>query len=315
MLHLLAGELSVTERLIEEDHLIAEAAGNPPNMTTAMMLAAWQGREEEASELIQAALRDATGRGTGRLVGAAAGASAVLDNGLGRYNAARDTAWEAFQRDHLALGHLLVPELAEAAARSGDVAAVNAALDWLSERTRVTRTAWVLGIEARVRALASEGDAADEFHRESVEQLSRTRVRAQLARSHLLYGEWLRRQGRRMDAREQLRTAHQMLDAMGMAAFAERARRELAATGETARPRTAPAGRTAGAGEPLTAQEAQVARLARDGLSNPEIGARLFISPRTVKYHLHKVFTKLGISSRGQLYRVLPEDLDTIRPS
>jgi len=315
MLHLLAGELNVTERLIDEDRLIAEAAGNPSNTTTAMMLAAWQGREEKASELIQAALRDATGSGTGRLAVAAAGASAVLDNGLGRYNAARDTAWEAFQREHLALGQLLVAELAEAAARTGDVVAVKAALDWLSERTRVTRTAWVLGIEARVRALASEGDAADEFYRESVELLGRTRVRAELARSHLLYGEWLRRQGRRRDARVQLRTAHRMLAEMGMAAFAERARRELAATGETARKRTATAARTARAGEVLTAQEAQVARLARDGLSNPEIGARLFISARTVQYHLHKVFTKLDISSRGQLHRILPDDPDTARPS
>jgi len=208
-----------------------------------------------------------------------------------------------------------VAELAEAAARTGDVVAVKAALDWLSERTRVTRMAWVLGIEARVRALASEGDAADEFYRESVELLGRTRVRAELARSHLLYGEWLRRQGRRRDARVQLRTAHRMLAEMGMAAFAERARRELAATGETARKRTAPAARTAIASEMLTAQEAQVARLARDGLSNPEIGARLFISARTVQYHLHKVFTKLDISSRGQLHRILPGDPDTARPS
>jgi DNA-binding CsgD family transcriptional regulator len=179
----------------------------------------------------------------------------------------------------------------------------------------VAPTEWVLGIEARVRALASDGAAADGFYRESIELLCRTRVRAELARSHLLYGEWLRRQGRRLDARDQLRVACRMLDAMGMAAFTERARRELAATGETARPRTAPAARTAGAGEALTAQEAQVTRLARDGLSNPEIGARLFISPRTVAYHLHKVFTKLGISSRGQLHRVLPGAPDTTRSS
>ena len=166
MLHLHAGELSVTERLIDEDRLIAEAAGNPPYMTTAMMLAAWQGREEKASKLIQAALRDATGSGTGRLAVAAAGASAVLDNGLGRYNAARDTAWEAFQRDHLALGQLLVAELAEAAARTGDVALVRAALEWLSERTRVLPTQWALGIEARIRALLGEGDAAESCYRE-----------------------------------------------------------------------------------------------------------------------------------------------------
>ena len=311
---MLAGELSAAERLIDEDRLIAEATGNPPVTYAALLLAAWQGREQEASELIQATAQEATGRGAGRLAGMAACASAVLDNGLGRHDAARDAAWQVFERDHLALGHLVVAELAEAAARTGDVALVQAALDWLSERTRVTPTEWVLGIEARVRALLSDGQAADGCYQESVERLGRTRVRAELARSHLLYGEWLRRQGRRMDAREQLRTAHRMLDAMGMAAFAERARRELRATGETVRRRTVPAARTAGAGETLTAQEAQVARLARDGLSNPEIGARLFISPRTAAYHLSNVFTKLGIGSRSQLDRVLPAGPDTAGP-
>ena len=151
-------------------------------------------------------------------------------------------------------------------------------------------------------------------YRESVERLGRTRVRAQLARSHLLYGEWLRRERRRSEAREQLRTAHGMLDAMGMAAFAERARRELLATGETARKRTTTAARTAGASEPLTAQEVQVARLARDGLSNPEIGARLFISSRTAQYHLGKVFTKLGITSRHQLQLAPARDPGTATP-
>jgi DNA-binding CsgD family transcriptional regulator len=175
----------------------------------------------------------------------------------------------------------------------------------------VTPTEWALGIEARVRGLASDGQVAERWYRESVERLDRTQVRAELARSYLLYGEWLRRQGRRMDARVQLRTAHWMLEEMGMAAFAERARRELRATGETVRTRTAPAARTAGAGAALTAQEAQVARLAREGLSNPEIGARLFISPRTAQFHLSNVFTKLGISSRSQLDRVLPAGSDT----
>jgi DNA-binding CsgD family transcriptional regulator len=313
---LVAGELTATGRLIEEDRLIAEATGNPPVGYAAMMLAAWQGREQEAAELIEATVQLATESGMGVLTGLAACASAVLDNGLGRYDAARDAAQSAFERDHLGFGHLVVPELAEAAARTGDVAAVRAALDWLSERTRVTPTAWVLGIEALVRALLSDGQAADRFYRESIERLGRTRVRAELARSHLLYGEWLRRQGRRTDAREQLRTALRMLDAMGMAAFAERARSELLATGETARKRTVPAARTrtGGASEALTAQEAQVARLARDGLSNPEIGARLFISPRTAKYHLSNVFTKLGIRSRSQLDRVLPADPDTAGP-
>ena len=315
MLHLLAGELGAAGRLIEEDRLIAEATGNPTVGYAAMMLAAWQGREQEASELIQATARMATAQGTSMLADLATWASAVLDNGLGRYDAARDAARDVFERDQLGFGQMVVPELAEAAARTGDVAAVQAALDWLSERTRVTPTEWVLGIEARIQALLSDGEAAERCYRESVERLGRTRVRDQLARSHLLYGEWLRRKGRRMDAREHLRAAHQMLDTMGMSAFAERARRELRATGETARPRIAPATRTAATSEPLTAQEDQVARLARDGLSNPEIGVRLFISARTVQYHLSKVFTKLGISSRGQLYLVLPGDPDTIRPS
>jgi DNA-binding CsgD family transcriptional regulator len=306
--HILTGELSAAGRLIEEDRLIMEATGNPPAGYAALMLAAWQGREQEATELIQATVQDAARRGTGRLAGSAACASAVLHNGLGQYEAARDAARQVFQRDQLALGHLVVAELAEAAARTGEVTLVQTALDWLSERTRVIRTEWVLGIEARVRALLSDGPAADGFYRESVERLARARVGAELARSHLLYGEWLRRQGRRLDAREQLRTAYQMLEEMGMEAFAGRAGRELRATGETARKRTTPAARpgAAGASDVLTAQEAQVARLARDGLSNPEIGARLFISPRTAQYHLSNVFTKLAISSRSQLDYVLP---------
>ncbi len=201
-----------------------------------------------------------------------------------------------------------MPELAEAAYRTGDVRLVRAALDWLSERTAVTPGDWSLGIQARVRAFLSDGEAAERLYRESIDRLGRTRLRAELARSHLLYGEWLRRKQRRADAREQLRTAFGLLDAMGIGAFAERARRELAATGATARTRTVEA-----SGE-LTAQEAQVARLARDGLSNPEIGARLFISARTVQYHLGKVFTKLGVGSRSQLDRALPGDPDTVSP-
>jgi DNA-binding CsgD family transcriptional regulator len=309
---LLSGELGATERLMGEYHVTAEATGNSPDPYTAIILAAWQGREDEASAMIQAAVQEATELGAGQEVGSAEYASAVLNNGLGRHEAARDAAWAAFQCDHFGFGPEVVPELAEAAARTGDVAAVRAALDWLSGYTGVTRTEWALGLEARVRALASDGEDAEGCYRESIERLGRTRIRAQLARSHLLYGEWLRRQRRRMDAREQLRTACDMLDEMGMAAFAERARRELRAAGETARKRTAPAERTAATTEPLTAQEAQVARLARDGLSNPEIGARLFISPRTAKYHLSNVFTKLGISSRSQLDRVLPDDPHTV---
>jgi ATP/maltotriose-dependent transcriptional regulator MalT len=208
----------------------------------------------------------------------------------------------------LGFGPLVLPELAEAASRTGDTALVGAALEWLSERTRVTPTDWVLGIQARVRALLGEGDAADGLYCESIAHLERTRARADLARGHLLYGEWLRRERRRTDARAQLRIAHDMLDTMGMEAFAERARRELLATGETARKRTVETT------QQLTGQEALIARLARDGLSNPEIGARLFISPRTVKYHLRKVFLKLDITSRTQLDRALPSDPSTLRP-
>jgi DNA-binding CsgD family transcriptional regulator len=200
----------------------------------------------------------------------------------------------------------VVPEFAEAAARTGDATALQAAVDWMAELTRVTRTGWALGLDARVRALNSEGEVADALYRESIQRLRETPIRTQLARSHLLYGEWLRREGRRVDARSQLRVAHSMLTAMGLAGFAERARRELVATGETVRKRTALT--SAAARGLLTPQEAEVARLARDGLSNPEIGARLFISSRTVQYHLKKVFSKLEISSRGQLHRVLTLD-------
>ena len=178
----------------------------------------------------------------------------------------------------------------------------------MSERTRVTPTEWALGIEARVRALLSEGDAAERLYRESIERLGRTRIRVELARAHLLYGEWLRRENRRVDAREQLRTAHEMFAAMGTEAFADRARRELLATGEHVRTRTVETR------DELTSQERQIARLARDGLSNPEIGTRLFISPRTVQYHLRKVFTKLDITSRNQLDRVLPNEPSSTRP-
>ena len=308
MAHLFAGELTTAARLIEEDRLIAEVTGNPQVGYAAMGLAAWQGQEEQASELIEASSQAARARGLGRMVSFADYASSVLYNGLGRHEAARNLAWRAFERDELGYGPYVVPELAEAASRTGDEALVRAALRWLSDRTRAAPTEWALGIEARVRALLSEGGAAERHYLGSIAHLGRTHVRVQLARAHLLYGEWLRRQRRRVDAREQLRTAHDLLEAMGIEAFAERARRELEATGESARKRTVQTG------DALTAQEAVIARLARDGLSNPEIGSRLFISARTVQYHLGKVFTKLAISSRAQLDRVLPSDLATTRP-
>jgi ATP/maltotriose-dependent transcriptional regulator MalT len=271
-----------------------------------MMLPTWRGQEGPASELIEATLQEAAAGGLGVIF--ATYVSSVLYNGLGRHDAARDAAWQAFERDQVGYGPLVVPELAEAASRTGDAALVEAALEWLSERTRVTPTEWALGIEARVRALLSKGDAAEGLYRESIARLARTRVRPELARTHLLYGEWLRRERRRVDARGQLRTAYEMLATMGIEAFAERARRELLATGETVRKRTVETR------DELTAQERRIARLAREGLSNPEIGTRLFISPRTVKYHLSKVFTKLDISSRIQLDRVLPGDPTTGHP-
>jgi DNA-binding CsgD family transcriptional regulator len=189
----------------------------------------------------------------------------------------------------------------EAAVRSGRTGSAVAALARLSEAARASGTGWALGLEARSRALLSEDAAADRLFRDAIEALGATPVRVELARAHLLYGEWLRRERRRVDAREQLRTAHEMLCEMGMEAFAKRAARELRATGETVRGRRAPA-----AEEP-TPQEAQIARLAIEGLTNAEIGAQLFISPRTVEYHLHKLFAKFGIGSRTELGRSLPQ--------
>ncbi len=194
-----------------------------------------------------------------------------------------------------------LPELVEAAARGGDAELARDALKRLAETTQPCGTDVALGIEARCRALLSDGAAADELYREAIDRLSRTRLRPELARAHLLYGEWLRREGRRLDARDQLRTARDMLDAIGMEAFAERARRELIATGETVRKRSVEIVTT------LTAQEAYIARLARDGLTNPEIGARLFLSARTVEWHLRKIFTKLGIGSRRELDAALAQ--------
>jgi DNA-binding CsgD family transcriptional regulator len=314
--HILRGELSSAARLVQEDRLIAEATRNPPLGYNAMMLAAWRGREQEASELIEATVQAATARGLGIMINLAACAGSALYNALGQYEAARDAAWRAFERDHVGFGSLAVPELAEAASRTGEVSLVRAALEWLAERARVMPTEWVLGMESRVRALLHHGDVAEGCYKESIERLGRTPVRAELARAHLLYGEWLRGERRRGEARERLRMAYDMLTRMGMEGFAERARRELLAAGETAGQRAVQPARTppGHASEPLTVQEIEVARLARDGLSNPEIGARLFISTRTVQYHLGKVFTKLGISSRGQLHRVLSSDVTSVPP-
>jgi DNA-binding CsgD family transcriptional regulator len=295
---LLAGEVTAATSTIDEAQLIAEASGNLPLVNAPMILAAWRGQEERASELIEATAEEAAAR---RWTSNAY-ARSVLYNGLGRYDAARDAARESFQHDLVGHGPLLVPELAEAASRTGDTALLEAALEWLSERTRVVSSEWVRGIEARVGALLSEGEAAERLYRDSIVHLSGNRVRLDLARTHLLYGEWLRRERRRLDAREQLHIALEMFTSMGTEAFAGRAERELLATGERVRKRTVETR------DVLTPQEAQIARLASEGLSNADIGARLFISQHTVAYHLRKVFSKLGITSRNQLDRVLPED-------
>jgi DNA-binding CsgD family transcriptional regulator len=252
-------------------------------------------------------LREATQRGEGLAISAAEWASAALNNGLGRYDQALGAAQRASE-NHFEIGfsNWALAELVEAAARSGMTETTAGAFRRLADMTSASGTDWALGIQARSRALLSEAEEAEGSYREAIARLGRTRIRAELARAHLLYGEWLRRQRRRTDARQQLRTAHGMLDAMGMAAFAARARRELQATGDTARPRVV----AAGDGE-LTPQEAQIARLARDGFSNPEIATRLFLSPRTVQYHLGKVFTKLDITSRRQLRHILPATADT----
>jgi DNA-binding CsgD family transcriptional regulator len=299
--HLLAGRLEDAASLIDEDNLIEDATGNPAFAYCAVGLAAFRGREPQASDLIEATVLEAAERGLGRVVSFAVYASAVLYNGLGQHEAARDAARRILDYDVLGYGTCAVAELAEAASRTGDEALVRDALEWLGERTRVAPTDWALGIEARVRALLSDGGTAAGLYEESLDRLGRTRLRNEVARGHLLYGEWLRREGRRVDARVQLRTAHEMLTAMGFEAFAERARRELSATGETARKRTAESR------DDLTAQEAQIARFAIEGLSNPEIGTRLFISPRTVEWHLRKIFTKLGIASRKELRKALPD--------
>jgi DNA-binding CsgD family transcriptional regulator len=293
---LFAGDLAEAASLVEEVDAVVEATGGHLAPHAAMTLAAWRGREAEAAALIDAGRHEVAGRGEGLFLTAAEWASAVLYNGLGRYDEALIAARRvAEQPTELGLSIWVRPELIEAAARTGQAAEAAGGLALLAEATRASGTDWALGIEARSRALLSEGDVAEGLYREAIERLGHTRMRVALGRAHLLHGEWLRRQRRRLDARGELRIAHEMFMTMGVEAFAERAARELLATGETARRRTVPAG---GA---LTIQEAQTARLARDGLSNPEIGARLFISPRTVEYHLHKVFAKLGITSRGQL--------------
>jgi DNA-binding CsgD family transcriptional regulator len=293
------GDFAAAASLIAETDAVCEATGSHIAPYAAMVLAASVGRQAEAAPLIRAALEQAAAQGEGAAVAWAHWAAAVLYNGQGRYADALAAARQASGHRLVHISMWALPELVEAAARTGNTGLAGEALDQLSGWTQAGRTDWGLGVEARCRALLSDGEAADRLYQEAVDRLGRTGMRPDLARARLLYGEWLRRQRRRTDAREQLRAACQMLDAIGMDAFAGRARRELRAAGVTAR------GRAVSARAELTAQEAQIARLAADGLSNPEIGTRLFLSPRTVQYHLGKVFTKLDITSRTQLSRAL----------
>jgi len=305
-----SGDFAAGAALAAEAETVCEATGSRSFPFTAMMLASLRGNQAEAAALIEATLAEAAAAGQGIAVAYANWVAAILANSLGRYTDALAAARQAAQdTSALYISMWALPELIEAAARTGDTGIAGDALTRLAQFTQAGGTDFGLGVEARCRALLSDGEAAESLYREAIDRLGRTRLRPELARAHLLYGEWLRREHRHSDAREQLRTAHGMLEAMGAEAFAERAQRELRATGETARKRTAVA-----MNEELTAQEAQIARLARDGLSNPEISARLFISTRTVQYHLGKVFAKLEISSRSQLDRVLPGDPAASRP-
>ena len=295
------GDLAGVASLIAEAESVAAATGTAFAPFPLMRLRALQGRAVEAAALISETIEHASFGGQGIAATNAYWAAAVLYNGLARYDEAARAARQATSNTFEPwVSAFALPELVEAAVRVGDAQVAREALERLTATTLPSGTDFALGIEARCRALLRSGADADILYREAIERLSRTRLRPELARAHLVYGEWLRREDRRVDAREQLRAAHETLVEIGMDAFAERARNELSATGETVRRRTAHTR------DDLTAQERQIARLARDGLSNPEIGARLFLSPRTVEWHLRNVFAKLDIRSRRDLASVLP---------
>jgi DNA-binding CsgD family transcriptional regulator len=293
--YVFSGDLDAASALIEEANAIAASTGYEPLRYHALSVAVWRGREAEAVEMIDAAEKRAVARGEGRIIGLIGALSAMLYNGLGRYREALVAAQRSCEHEDLGFGGWVVGELVEAAVRCDEREVALDALAKLSELTEAAGTDWALGILAGARALLEKDHAAEDLYREAIDRLGRTRIATYHARAHLVYGEWLRREHRRVDAREQLGIAHEMFGRMGAEAFAERARRELLATGEKTRKRAA------GSGENLTAQEAQIAALAGAGLTNQEIGAQLFISAHTVEWHLRKVFAKLQISSRRQL--------------
>ena len=294
------GNVVHSSPLGEEAEAVYGATAYAPVLGTSLVLAAWRGQETRACELIAAAIEDATGENERQAIALAEYARALLCNGLARYHDALAAAKRACLQRELGPYVWSLLELVEAGARSDCRDVGSEALGELEEWAHADGSDWARGVRARSEALLREGDEAEGLYREAIEHLDRSRSSAQLARAQLVYGEWLRRENRRLDARRQLRAAHDAFGRISARAFAERSLRELLATGETARKRT---DETRG---DLTPQEAQIARLARDGLSNPQIGAQLFISPRTVQYHLHKVFRKLEITSRNQLGRVPP---------
>jgi DNA-binding CsgD family transcriptional regulator len=294
------GDFSAAILEVAETQSVEEATGIRAAPYGALICASWRGQSREARSLIETTIREAGARGEGIGVAVSEYALAVLSNGQGQYEEALGAASSASEHREVVVENWGLSELIEAAARTGRSDLATPALDRLAVKASAAGTAWALGIEARSRALLSHGSVAERLHREAIDQLGRTRLRTELARAHLLYGEWLRREGRRVDAREQLRAAHDLFAGIGMQAFAERARGELMATGEKVR-RRSPETR-----DDLTPQEEQIAGLARDGRSNPEIAAQLFISARTVEWHLSKIFTKLGIRSRRELRAALP---------
>jgi DNA-binding CsgD family transcriptional regulator/tetratricopeptide (TPR) repeat protein len=294
------GELEEAAALSAEDEVLKDATGVQISPYGAMLLAAYQGRMPEATVLADATIKDAIARGEGLGVQLAQWTIAVLQNGLGQYEDALEAAEQATDERGLFISTWALAELIEAAVRCGRPDRAADALARLIVATSISDADWALATQVRARALLAEGDVAEDLYREAIERLSRTPLRTELARAHLLYGEWLRRENRRVDGREQLRVAHDIFAAMGADGFAERARHELLATGEQVRKRRDDTR------DDLTPQEEHIARLARDGRTNPEIGAELFISARTVEWHLRKVFTKLGITSRRGLHDALP---------
>jgi ATP/maltotriose-dependent transcriptional regulator MalT len=296
------GELAAAAALVEESRSVHEAAGIAEAPYGALILTAWRGQAREGKELIEVAIGEASARGEGVGVAICEYSHAVLCNGLGQYDEALAAARGACADPREMVAHNWgMIELIESAVRTGRTDLAAEALQRLTMKAQACRTDWALGIEARSRALLSEGDIAERGFREALGHLGRARVHGELARVHLLYGEWLRQANRRAEARRELTRAYEMFTDIGMDGFAERTRHELVATGAAVRQRTADAT------EQLTEQEALIARLARDGLSNPEISAQLFISARTVEWYLRKVFTKLGVSSRRQLQLALAD--------